>query len=582
MNNRSGWLTFSIFLFLAVLILLQGLSLKQADRLSIRLHSLIDNISDIAVSGRRIASLQTGSSSTDTIQDEYPGDDGDWLIWSLAVEPATLNDLHDSGGIASRWIVSGNIFQSLLEYDPDKFKLRPFIAESYEVSEDGLQIDFIIKKNVHFSDGHPLTADDVIFTYKTIINPKVDAASYANYYQNIKTVVKIDDLRVRFLMKEVYFKSLEFAGGMPIFPKHIYEFDDAEKFNKHISNPVGSGPFAFEKWDVGQKIVLRRNENYWGKKPKIKKIIYKIITNDTAAIQSLRSGETDYLRPASDQFTDLAKDKTFKKDFYCLSYWTPAAGYFWIGWNQNKPFFKDLQVRLAMTHIIDREMICKSLLRNPDALVPTGTFYIFGPQSDPNIKPWPYDLEKAKELLDQAGWIDTDDDGVRDKNGVPFSFSYMIVGGTYLHEQIAKLVKDQAAKVGIDMSIDPYEWSVFIQKVQSREFDAVNMAWGSGLAGDPYQIWHSSQIGTGSNYIGFDNPQADAIIEQARRTLDDDKRNKLYHRFHRILHEEQPYTFVYTRPEQRFLDKRFQNVIMHKLGLDPHEWYVPLAEQKYK
>jgi peptide/nickel transport system substrate-binding protein len=235
-----------------------------------------------------------------------------------------------------------------------------------------------------------------------------------------------------------------------------------------------------------------------------------------------------------------------------------------------------------MTHLIDREMICKSLLRNPDALVPTGTFYIFGPQSDPNIKPWPYDLEKAKELLDQAGWIDTDGDGIRDKNGVPFSFSYMIVGGTYLHEQIAKLVKDQAAKVGIDMSIDPYEWSVFIQKVQNREFDAVNMAWGGGLAGDPYQIWHSSQIESGSNYIGFDNPQADAIIEQARRTLDDDKRNKMYHRFHRILHEEQPYTFVYTRPEQRFLDKRFQNVIIHKLGLDPHEWYVPREKQRYK
>jgi len=137
--------------------------------------------------------------------------------------------------------------------------------------------------------------------------------------------------------------------------------------------------------------------------------------------------------------------------------------------------------------------------------------------------------------------------------------------------------------VGIEVIPDPYEWSVFIQRLQDREFDAVNLAWHGGLAQDPYQIWHSSQIGNrGSNYVGFNNPEADAIIEEARRTLDDEKRNKLYQRFHRIIHEEQPYTFIYTRPEQRFLDRRFENVIIHKLGLDGHEWYVPKEKQRYK
>jgi peptide/nickel transport system substrate-binding protein len=124
---------------------------------------------------------------------------------------------------------------------------------------------------------------------------------------------------------------------------------------------------------------------------------------------------------------------------------------------------------------------------------------------------------------------------------------------------------------------------VFSERVTNREFDAVNMAWGGGVESDPYQIWHSSQIEKrGSNFVGFNNPEADAIIEEARRTLDAEKRNKLYHRFGRILHEEQPYTFIYTRPEQRFLDKRFENVIIHKLGIDEHEWYVPKELQKYK
>ena len=330
--------------------------------------------------------------------------------------------------------------------------------------------------------------------------------------------------------------------------------------------------------------MLRRNDNYWGRKPKLKKIVFRVITNDKAAVQALRAGDIDYVhRPLPEQFNELCQDDTFTSRFKCLSYWNPGVGYFWIGWNEDRPFFSDRRVRLAMTCLVDRQTICSQLLKIPEARVPTGPFYIYGPQNDPNIKPWPYDPERAKQLLDEAGWIDTDGDGVRDKDGVPFRFKYMIVSGLDIHEQIAKLLKDEAAKVGIDVILDPYEGTVFFGRVHDRNFDAVSMAWGGGLAGDPYQTWHSSQIGSGgSNYVGFKNAKADALIEQARQTLDRDKRNELYHQFHRILHEEQPYTFVYTRPIQEWLDKRFENVIVHKLGLDTLEWYVPKDKQRYK
>lgn len=580
MNGRSGLVTFFLFLFLAVMILLQVLSMVQSDRLYERLNLLLERLS--SAEAVRVTREGQEARRADLPGEEYPGDEGDWLVWRLGAEPATLNTIHTSSGMYARYIVSGNIFESLLEYDPDKFKLRPMLAESYKVSDDGLEIYFRIRDDVHFSDGHPITADDVIFTYETIRNPGVDAANLANYYQDIDRVIKISDLEVKFIMKRVYFRSLEFTGGMGIFPKHIYDFNDPEEFNKHISNPVGSGPYVFEKWDVGREVVLRRNEKYWGRKPKLKKIVYRFITNFVAAVQALRSGDVDYMRPLPDQFAELSKDKEFTKEIQCLSYWHPAIGYFWMGWNQDRPFFKDRRVRLAMTHIVDRVLIGKSLLKVPEARVPTGNFYIFGPQYDSSIKPWPYDPERAKELLDEAGWVDTDGDGIRDKDGVVFSFKYMICN-LPLHEQISKLLKDEAAKVGIEVMPDPYEWSVFIQRLQDRQFDAVNLAWHGGLAQDPYQIWHSSQIGKrGSNYVGFRNAEADAIIEEVRRTLDDEKRNALCHRFHRILHEEQPYTFIYTRPEQRFLDKRFENVIVHKLGLDGHEWYVPKHLQRYK
>jgi len=579
MNGRSGLVTFFLFLFLALIIILQVLSMVQSDRLYERLNLLLDRLS----SGGFVRMAGEEGRSADLPMDEYPGDEGDWLVWRLGGEPSTLMEIHTSSSMYTRYIVSGNIFESLLRYNPDEFKLEPWLAESYEVSDDGLETSFRLRDDIHFSDGHPITADDVIFSYETIVNPGVDAASLANYYRDIDRVEKINDREVKFYMKRVYFKSLEFCSGMDILPEHIYKFDDPDEFNKRISNPVGSGPYVFERWDVGREIVLRRSEQYWGKKPKIAKIVYPFITNDTAAIQSLRAKNIDYMRPLPDQYTELCSDGKFTKDFQCLSYWHPGVGYFWIGWNQDRPFFKDRRVRLAMTHLVDREKIRDYLLKNPEAQIPTGNFYIYGPQYDSSIEPWPYDPHRAKELLDEAGWVDTDGDGIRDKDGVPFRFRYTIVSDLQLHEQMAKLMKDEAAKVGIEVTIEPYEGSVFFQRIQDREFDAVNMAWAGGLAGDPYQIWHSSQIGNrGSNYVGFRNAEADAIIEEARRTLNDDKRNALYHRFHRILYEEQPYTFVYTRPAQRFLDKRFENVKIHKLGLDEHEWYVPKEKQRYK
>jgi peptide/nickel transport system substrate-binding protein len=581
MNGRSGIFKFFLFLFLGVIIFLQFLSMVQADRLYDRLNTLIGRLESHASAPTRPVEKPAASA---TPAKEYPGDEGDWLIRNLEGEPATLCDFLASSTWPTRWIVVNNIFEPMIDYEPDDFKFRGVLAEKFSISDDGLVIYFKLRDNICFSDGHPITTNDVIFTFKTITDPNIDALQYANYFRDVDHYEKINDKEIKFYMKRVYFLSLGYLGGITIYPEHIYKYKNAREFNERRGAPIGSGPYVFEKWDVGRQLVLRRNENYWGPKPKVKKIVFTFITNTTAELQALLSGQIDYIRPVPDQYAEKSNDENFKKKFYCLSYWDAAnTGYFWIGWNEARPFFADKKVRLAMTYLIDREAIKEHILRNPEAQIPTGPFYIYGLQNDPNIKPWPYDPEKAKRLLDEAGWIDHDGDGIRDKNGVPLRFKYMIAADMALHEQIAKLVKDAAAGAGIEVLLDPFEWSVFSQKVKDRDFDAVSMSWGGDLEQDPYQIWHSSQIeNRGSNYVGFRNAEADALIEQARQTLDPDKRNALYHRFHRILHEEQPYTFIYTRPEQRFLDKRFQNVIVHKLGINELEWYVPAQSQKYK
>ncbi len=580
MNGRSGLMTFFLFFFLILLIFLQYLQMVQSDRLYNRLNELAVSLERSG--GDRAFQAGGDSESEVASRQKHPGDDGDWLIWRVGIEPSTLNPIHTSSDVPTRWITSGNIFETLLEYDPDELTLRPLLAESYEVSDDGLEIIYKIRQDAEFSDGQPVTADDVVFTFDTIMNPKINAASLASYFQDVEKAVKLEERKVKFVMSRVYFKSVEMTGGMPILPKHVYEFDDPQDFNRNISNPVGSGPYVFDRWDVGRQVVLRRNNDYWGKLPNLRQMVYRFILNDTAALQALRSGQADFMRPLPEQFTELSENERFNEDFKCLSYWTPSAGYFYIAWNQDRPFFADKRVRQAMTLMLDRESICRDLLRSPDAVVPTGPFYIHGDQKNPDIEPWEYNIEKAAKLLDEAGWVDTTGDGIRDKDGIPFRFRYMIVSGTSLHDQMARLVKDQAAQLGIDVQIEPYEWSIFIERLQNRQFDATNLAWQGAVEADPYQIWHSSQIGGGgSNYVGFDHPEADSLIEKARKTMDRQERNAIYHEFHSIIHEEQPYTFVYTRPEQRFLHRRFHNVKRYELGIDPHEWYVPKELQRY-
>lgn len=580
MNGRRGTVTFFIFLFLLIIILLQILSMVQSDRFYEGLNRLEGIFESATSTGGAKGELKVPT----IIDEEYPGDDGDWLIWAFRVEPKTLSQFSADNDIYSRWITVPYIFEPLLVYDYDDLTMKPWLAQSYEISSDGLEITFRLRDDIYFSDGVPITADDVIFTYETAVNPKVDAANVASLFVDVEKALKVDEHAVKFIMKRPYFKALENVcfWDFGILPKHIYEFDDAEEFNRHRSDPVGSGPFVFEKWNTGREVVLRRNESYWGPKPKLKKIVYRFITNAVAAVQALRSHEVDIIIPEPDQFADLVADVDFTREFYRLAYWNPGVPFYYIGWNQDTVWFGDRRVRLAMTHIINREEIVSKLLKGHGEEI-SGPFFIKGSQNAPDIEPWPYDRERARQLLDEAGWVDSDGDGLRDKDGVSFRFKFMYSSDNALYRRLAKFLKDEAAKVGIEVVPEPYEWSVVISRITDRKFEAMVMGWGGDVLEDFYQIFHSSQIGNrGSNYVGFSNARADALLEQIKRTMDKHEREKLCHWFHRILHEEQPYTFLFTRPTFRLVDRRFKNVIIHKLGPKYWEWYVPKEQQRYK
>jgi len=224
------------------------------------------------------------------------------------------------------------IFEPLLVYDYNDLTLKPCLAESYEVSADGREITFTLRDDICFSDGHGISSEDVIFTYETAVDQQVNPANSGNFFADVERAVAVSRHVVKFYLRQPYFKALEelCLWDFGVLAKHIYEYEEGSGFCGRVSEPVGSGPFLFEKWQRGSQIVLRRNENYWGEKPRLRKIIYRLISNPVAALQALRAGEVDIMIPEPDQFAEVITDEGFKQRFQCLAYWTPGTPFVYI------------------------------------------------------------------------------------------------------------------------------------------------------------------------------------------------------------------------------------------------------------
>jgi len=504
---------------------------------------------------------------------------GDWLVRHLSSEPATLNPITATDAYES--VINGYIYESLLDLDNATLELVPRLAKSWEVSDDKLQFTFTLKDGLHWQDGKVLTTEDILYTFDRVTDPLVDAPHLRSYYKDLKKVEALDEKTVRFTYAYPYFKALDMIGGLSIMPKHIFESAEGQEFNTHPVGraPVGSGPYSFVKWETGTDIVLERYPDYWGEKHHMDRIVFKIITDNTVALQVLKKQEMDFMGFTPIQWVRQTDSDRFNNNFDKLRY--PSLGYSYIGWNLRKPMFADKRVRRALAMLTDREAFVENLWYGLGRVV-SGNFFIDTPEYDKSIEPLPFDPGAAAKLLEEAGWSDHDGDGVIDREGTPFRFEFTFSSGSTTGEQLATILQESLKKVGIEMTIRQLEWALFTQLLDDRAFDAVTLGWRLPVLADPYQVWHSSQADKGSNFVGFVNEEADRIIVDARSEFDREKRSAMYRRFHRILHEEQPYTFLFSRDSLVALDKRFENVKVYPLGPDSTEWYVPAEVQRYK
>lgn len=539
---------------------------------------------------------------------------GDWIIVRMETEPETLNPplyKTSNAGYAMWGVNNSQIYEFLLRYNTKTWTItEPLLAESYpEISEDHLTYTYTIRDGVKWHDGQPLTPEDVLFTHKAAMCPLVDSAALRSYFTNMTNVEILEGRRIRFSFSKPNVLNIDVTGNeLAIIPKHIFDPDGllnaftykdiigpkgktdpkikefADRFNKHPNNrmPIGTGPYKFEKWDTGKEIVLSRNDQYWGKKAYLDKIVYRIITDYPAALTALKSGELDLnprLLPI--QYAQQTVGEAFDSQLAKARYSIPQ--YYFIGWNEERPFFKDKRVRRALTMLVNREQIIKTL-RFGLARDAASAFTPSSPNYNPNIKPLPYDPKGAARLLNEAGWKDHDGDGIRDKDGVPFKFEFLGSSSSTFTMQLLPILKDEFRKVGIEMTERLLEFTVFVSSNLDHKYDAAASAWLSPLESDPFQIFHSSSIANrGSNWVSFRDAESDRLLEEGRLEFDPEKRKQIYWRWQEIIHDEQPYTFLFYPEESAAYQKRFQDVkwLPNRPGYDLNQWFVPRQLQKY-
>ncbi|MCF7800478.1 MAG: peptide-binding protein [Candidatus Marinimicrobia bacterium] len=528
---------------------------------------------------------------------------GGTLIKAESAEPENLNYYTSTSAAAKRFL--DYIYEPLVNYDYTTWEYdRPILAKSFEISEDQKTYTFHLHENITWHDGKPLTSEDVLFSLKAIMNPYVDDAPLRAYYRNVVEARTPDKYTFIIRTSDTYFLNLEFMGGFAILPKHQWDPDGmldrfgiedlknpqvftnesdikewADTFNTNpLNRPagmdaeklIGSGAYKFHRWITGEYMMMVRNKNYWNtEKPHIPgfaeaagyldTIIVKSISDATAMLTALKAGDVDFLpRMRAIQYFEQTNTPDFLQKFQKVTFVVPAYSY--VGWNNDRPYFRDKRVRQAMTMLIDRDAYNKYI--GYDLGIPTiGPFYPFSPQYNDTIPRWPYDPERAVELLDEAGWTDHDGDGIRDKDGVPFKFIFSVSAGSRGSKLLALMMKEDLQKIGIVVGIRQLEWSVYVENLRDRQFDCVMLLWIGGLQSDPYQIWHSENIGNrGSNYIGFRDAEADSLIMAARYEMNAAKRDSMYRRFQEILHEEQPYTFMFYQRDPGAYDRAFKDV----------------------
>lgn len=550
---------------------------------------------------------------------------GGWLIRHEPVDPGTLNP-YLATDTASRRVLE-HVFESCLYIDKEPpYAVRPLVARSRpQVSDDHLQYSFTLRPEVRFADGTPLTAADLLFSLKVLKNPQVQISGFMrNHFVHLVRAEAPAPDRAIFTYSQPYFLNETVLGQVWILPRHHYDPEGllapvtlasladgswesgphaervrrfAQHFNQlYNTRPLGSGPYLIADPDADvvtqQKVVLSRNPNYWGKgRPDlppaghVDRIVSRVISNADAAFIELGNGRLDTRALQPLEFRHKIWSESFTQRF--LTAVGHSSGFLFIAWNNTLPIFADQRTRQALSHLTPRQEMIDNLLYGLGMPV-NGPVHAFRPEYHDGLTPYAYDPDRALDLLEEAGWRDRDNDGLLDRHidgrSVPFRFEFMVSNGYPLGKDIALVLQSELADVGIDCQVRELDWSIFLERLRTKDFAAFVVGLGAATDQPPdiYANWHSSQYaGDGVNVSGFADAEVDSLLETYRQTFDADRRIALYRRVQEVLHAQQPWTFLWTSRWALSYHRRFQGVQWYPFDRDIRQWWVPAGDRLY-
>lgn len=492
--------------------------------------------------------------------------------------------------------ISELLFLSLIQPDWNETKsnleIKPMLAKNWEWNKDSSSITFNLRNDVKWSDGVDCTVEDVIFSFDVYSDPEVQSRLYGefgNFY--IKKDKHIDlkrtfevlspySLKINFLPKS---KPNLFALAIPIIPKHIYDKIPRKDFAtaKQSTAPVSNGPFLASSWERDQSLILKANKNCFLYDPdNISELIFKIIPDYNSRLTQLKNGEIDLMdliRP--DDIEDLKQDKDINI--------VPVKGreYDYLGWNNIDPeiynknnkivpnkFFGSAKVRKALTYAINRKEVLENYLNNYGELAVTPVTPIFKNSIDTSIKAYPYDVREAKKLLAEEGWRDSNHDGILDKNGVKFSFTLDIPGGNPRRQYASTVVKNNLKEIGVEMNVEQLEMRVFQDNLINKRVNSWMASWYIPIPIELKPFWYSDLETTPMNLVSYQNKNVDNLLDEMNNKISEKRLNELYFKFEKIMHEDEPVTFLYWMDDIVGYNKRVKNIDINPLGVVQKCW----------
>ena len=470
------------------------------------------------------------------------------LHMSISASPSRINPILSTDSVSSqitRWI-----FNALITYDKDG-NIKTELAKSYKFLND-TTLEFTLRDDVLWSDGKKFTARDVLFTYNTIISPKV-FTPYASSFKHIKSVKIVNDYKIVVKYKYPYFKALE-TWMMEILPRHILKDEKDLMTSKFNRSPIGTGPYTLKKFSVSNDIVIDANPNYFIHKPNIEKMIFHFLPDRSAEFLMLKSQKLDVgsLTPLQ---LERQIDKEFKQNFNI--YEDIAHSYSYVGLNLKLKKFQDRRIREALSLAINRKELV-DILYFGHGRVCNGPFMPGTGAYNENIKAPKQNIKKAKKLLSELGYDA--------KN--PFTFTLITSAGSS-GSYAAQILQYQLKKAGIIMKLRVMEWQAFLNTVVlPRNFEAVLMGWSLGLKPDAYSIWHSESSKKGGfNFVGYKNKEVDGLIKKAEKIVDQKEFDKIYKKIYAQITYDIPYLFLVIPNSITVVNKKIEPVSPSLIGV---------------